>query len=63
MHWEEWYHVSMVDLKIVRPEHVWYVIGFITADGNLSIDGRHINITSKDIVHLGNIKRALLLSK
>ncbi|MBI2430528.1 MAG: hypothetical protein HYV39_00745 [Candidatus Levybacteria bacterium] len=26
-----------------------YVIGLITTDGSLSIDGRHINLTSKDI--------------
>lgn len=26
-----------------------YVVGLITTDGSLSIDGRHINLTSKDI--------------
>src|SRR4026208_2087199 len=52
----------MVDLKIVLPEHLWYVIGFIATDGNLSLDGRHINITSKDVGHLRKIKKALFLS-
>lgn len=52
----------MVDLKVVAPQHLWYVVGFIAADGNLSSDGRHINITSKDVPHLRKIKRALLLS-
>ncbi len=42
----------MVDLSKVKPEYLWYIIGFIATDGNLSKDGRHINITSKDRDHL-----------
>lgn len=29
-----------------------YVVGLITTDGSLSIDGRHLNLTSKDIEQL-----------
>ena len=36
-----------------------YVIGIIATDGNLSIDGRHINITSKDKSLLLQIRKAL----
>jgi hypothetical protein len=35
------------DLKIEGP-NLWYLVGLITSDGNLSKDGRHIDITSKD---------------
>lgn len=41
------------------PQKIWYIIGYIATDGSLSIDGRHINITSKDRGHLYNIKNAL----
>lgn len=51
----------MVDLSLVRPEHLWYAVGIITSDGNLSIDKRHINITSKDKDLLEKIKKSLLL--
>ena len=36
-----------------------YVIGLIASDGNLSSDGRHINITSKDEVMLQNVRLCL----
>ena len=49
----------MVDLKRVKPEHLWYVVGLIATDGNLSKDGRHIDITSKDHEFLVSIQRAL----
>jgi len=51
----------MVNLDQVKPEDFWYVVGFIAADGNLSSNQRHINITSKDIGHLEEIRRALHL--
>lgn len=35
------------DLKLQGP-NLWYLVGLITSDGCLSIDGRHINIISKD---------------
>ena len=38
-----------------------YVIGIITTDGNLSPDGRHISITSKDAEMLQTVKRLLRL--
>lgn len=51
-----------MNLNLVRPENLWYVVGLITTDGNLSSDGRHINITSKDRILLQKIKRALYLT-
>lgn len=51
----------MIDLNKVRPPDLWYVIGYIAADGSLSIDGRHINITSKDRKHLYLIRKVLFL--
>lgn len=38
-----------------------YVIGIITTDGNLSPDGRHINITSKDEEMVQIVKKLLKL--
>lgn len=51
----------MINLDKVRSSDLWYIIGFIVTDGSLSIDGRHINITSKDREHLFIIRNALLL--
>ncbi len=51
----------MVDLSLVKPEHLWYVVGLIATDGNLSKDGRHINLTSKDRGLLLAVRRALLV--
>ena len=39
-----------------------YVIGIITTDGNISPDGRHINITSKDLEMVQNVKDILHLT-
>lgn len=49
----------MVDLKKINPKHLWYTVGLIATDGNLSKDGRHICITSKDGNYLFSIKKAL----
>lgn len=38
-----------------------YVIGLITTDGSLSIDGRHINLTSKDIDQIRTFAKLLKL--
>ncbi len=38
-----------------------YAIGLIATDGNLSPDGRHISVTSKDIDLLETLKRCLAL--
>jgi len=32
----------------IQPPNLWYFVGIITSDGNLSPDGRHIGITSND---------------
>ena len=52
----------MVDLKTITLNNLWYVIGLIVTDGNLSKDGRHINITSKDRKYLFSIKKVMGLS-
>lgn len=49
----------MVDLKNTKQENLWYVVGLIVTDGNLSSDGRHIHITSKDICILEKVRDAL----
>lgn len=46
-------------LDEILPENLWYIVGYIVADGNLSKSGRHISIVSKDIEHLVKIKSAL----
>src|SRR6185436_18193595 len=49
----------MIDLENLKPEVLWYVVGLIATDGNLSSDGRHIFIVSKDIDYLLSVKAAL----
>lgn len=51
----------MVNLDKINQADLWYVIGYIVTDGYLSIDGRHINITSKDRGHLYKIRNTLQL--
>ena len=46
-------------LDEILPENLWYIVGYIVADGNLSKSGRHITIVSKDVEHLVKIKSAL----
>lgn len=43
----------------INPNVFWYVVGYIATDGSLSKDGRHVSITSKDHIHLENIKHEL----
>lgn len=51
----------MINRDEVAPQYFWYFIGYLATDGNLSKDGRHINITSKDRGHLIAIKKLLHL--
>lgn len=51
----------MINIKRINPKHFWYIIGYIVTDGNLSPDGRHVCITSKDIGHLFKLRSALHL--
>ena len=51
----------MVDLRYIRPADLWYTVGLIATDGNLSSDGRHINITSKDKNLLETVRSGLHL--
>ncbi len=52
----------MIDLNVIKPENLWYVIGLVTSDGNLSKDLRHISITSKDESLLLDVRNALGLT-
>ena len=45
------------DLNIVGAD-LWYLVGLITSDGNLSKDARHINIASKDYTFLNAFRNA-----
>lgn len=51
----------MLNLEKVKPNDLWYIVGLITTDGNLSKDGRHISLTSKDRDLLVSVRKALLL--
>lgn len=45
-------------MKIWGPD-VAYIVGLITTNGSLSIDGRHINLTSKDLEQLETFAKIL----
>lgn len=45
--------------KYKWSKDIAYLVGLFTADGNLSKDGRHLNITSKDIEIIKNVKAIL----
>ncbi len=42
-----------------KDKDLWYLVGLITTDGNLSSDGRHTSITSKEYDYLEKLKLAL----
>lgn len=46
------------ELKI-EGANLWYLVGLITTDGNLSSDGRHIDITSKDFKFLEGVRNLI----
>src|SRR5712672_2429786 len=67
----------LIDLDITRrsrgpyvtrnKKYAWspeiaYVIGVLTSDGNLSKDGRHLNITSADVDLLETVRGCLCLT-
>ncbi|MCK9613981.1 MAG: LAGLIDADG family homing endonuclease [Candidatus Omnitrophica bacterium] len=39
----------------IKGKKLWYLVGLITSDGNLSPDGRHIDITSSDYEFLQRV--------
>lgn len=49
-------------VKIEWSPNFAYAIGLITTDGNLSIDGRHINFTSKDSELVVLIRKCLCIT-
>ena len=52
----------MLDIKTIKPEDLWYVVGYIATDGCLSKDRRHIMIVSKDYQILKDIRDTLGLN-
>lgn len=44
---------------VFKDKDLWYLVGLIATDGNLSLDGRHINITAKEYDYLEKLKLAL----
>ena len=44
---------------VFENKDLWYFVGLIAADGNLSSDGRHIDITAKDPLFLEELKKSL----
>lgn len=51
------------ELVLIKwDENFAYAIGLFTADGSLSIDGRHLNFTSKDKVQVKNFMKCLRLT-
>lgn len=42
-----------------REDLFWYLVGLIATDGSLSVDGRHVDITSSNAEHLEQIRVAL----
>ena len=42
-----------------KDKDLWYLVGLIATDGNLSSDGRHIDITAKDPNFLEELKENL----
>lgn len=46
-------------IEIKWSSKLAYVVGLLTTDGSLSIDGRHIDFTSKDIQLLKTFKKCL----
>lgn len=45
----------------LSPEIFWYLVGLIVSDGSLSVDKRHIDITSKDYRFLKSVKKIVSL--
>ena len=51
----------MKRIKIRWSKNLAYAVGLIATDGNLSKDGRHIDLTSKDLEQIENFKAILKL--
>lgn len=51
--------ISKKKKKFTWSKDIAYIVGLITTDGNLSIDGRHIDFTSKDIQLIKTFKKCL----
>ena len=48
-------------IKVSWSHSLAYAVGLITTDGCLSKDGRHIDLTSKDLEQINNFKKILRL--
>jgi hypothetical protein len=49
----------MLQIETISFQNLWYLVGLIATDGNLSKDRRHITISSKNAEHLEQIKFAM----
>lgn len=47
--------------RTLPQDNLWYLVGLITADGSLSVDRRHIDLTAKDSRFLVKLKRILAI--
>jgi len=54
--------LNKIKEKKIPEDSWWYLIGLIAADGSLSKDGRHIDITAKDYDFLKEIKSEFFFS-
>lgn len=46
-------------VKKIWSTELAYAVGLLTTDGNLSKDGKHINLTSKDLDQIKTFKKCL----
>lgn len=53
------YMLSLSKRKITWSANMAYAVGLITTDGNLSKDGRHIFLVSKDLDQIQNFRKCL----
>lgn len=51
----------MTERQIKWNHQLSYIVGLMISDGNLSPDGRHLNITSKDLQLINTFKKCLCL--
>jgi hypothetical protein len=49
-------------VQIAWSANFAYAIGLLVSDGSLSIDGRHISFTSKDLEMIENYQHALQIN-
>ena len=53
---------ALAEVRTAWSPEVAYVVGVIATDGNLSGDGRHLSVSSRDIDLLATVRRCLALN-